>query len=234
MKIGQYTVCTIPFLFACTTSPPLISPSGSEGQEVTENLEQRITPDQEPATASQPLSPPSGSEGQELIENLKQRIMLDQGPAIASPPLSPPNGSEGQEVIENLEQRITPDQGPAIASPPLIPPSGSERQEVTENLEQRITPDQEPATASPPLSPASGSEHQEMTDKELPDANVPVRGMTQREVEQEFGAPQKKLYPVGNPPITRWIYPDYTVYFERQYLIRAVFSRMAGSTDPVQ
>ena len=202
---------------------------------MTENLEQRITPDQEPATASQPLSPPSGSEGQELIENLKQRIMLDQGPATASSTLEPTkrirgSGSDRKPGTTHHARS----RAPATASPPLSPPSGAERQEVTENLEQRITPDQEPATASPPLSPASGSERQEMTDKELPDANVPVRGMTQREVEQEFGAPQKKLYPVGNPPITRWIYPDYTVYFERQYLIRAVFSRMAGSTDPVQ
>ncbi len=32
---------------------------------------------------------------------------------------------------------------------------------------------------------------------------------------------------MGDPPITRWVYPDFTVYFEYQYVINAV-SHVAG------
>jgi len=51
---------------------------------------------------------------------------------------------------------------------------------------------------------------------------LPTRGMTMRQVEEQFGPPQEKRPPVGDPPITRWIYADYTVYFEYQYVIHAV------------
>lgn len=51
---------------------------------------------------------------------------------------------------------------------------------------------------------------------------MPGRGATMNQVEQHFGAPRKKLSPVGNPPITRWIYPNYTVYFEHEYVIDSV------------
>ncbi|GAB4302208.1 MAG: hypothetical protein Kow0096_23570 [Thiohalomonadaceae bacterium] len=54
---------------------------------------------------------------------------------------------------------------------------------------------------------------------------LPVRGMSMQQVETRFGAPQEKLPAVGKPPITRWIYPDYTVYFEHQYVIHSVPTR---------
>lgn len=54
-----------------------------------------------------------------------------------------------------------------------------------------------------------------------PDA-APTRGMTMREVEKRFGAPREKLPAVGKPPITRWKYAGYTVYFEFQYVIDSV------------
>ncbi len=53
----------------------------------------------------------------------------------------------------------------------------------------------------------------------------PSRGMTMAEVEQRFGAPRERLPAVGHPPITRWRYPKYTVYFEYQYVIDTVLKR---------
>jgi hypothetical protein len=50
----------------------------------------------------------------------------------------------------------------------------------------------------------------------------PMRGMSMSRVEQEFGAPTEQLPAVGDPPITRWVYPDFTVYFEYKYVIHAV------------
>ena len=34
----------------------------------------------------------------------------------------------------------------------------------------------------------------------------------------------EKLPEVGDPPIIRWIYPSYTVYFEYQYVINSVLN----------
>lgn len=51
---------------------------------------------------------------------------------------------------------------------------------------------------------------------------LPGRGMSMTQVEDRFGTPQQKLPEVGDPPIIRWIYPDFTVYFEYQYVIDAV------------
>ena len=53
----------------------------------------------------------------------------------------------------------------------------------------------------------------------------PKRGMTQASVEANFGAPQKTVAPVGDPPITRWEYPDFIVYFEYDRVIHAVTKR---------
>lgn len=46
--------------------------------------------------------------------------------------------------------------------------------------------------------------------------------MTMTEVEQKYGAPHEKLAAVGNPPITRWVYTRYVVYFERNLVIHTV------------
>jgi hypothetical protein len=50
----------------------------------------------------------------------------------------------------------------------------------------------------------------------------PAKGMTMKSVEAKFGAPQDRHEAVGNPPITRWDYPLFTVYFEHEYVIHAV------------
>lgn len=53
----------------------------------------------------------------------------------------------------------------------------------------------------------------------------PTRGMSMTQVENRFGQPTKRLPAVGHPPITRWKYPKYTVYFEYQYVIDTVIDR---------
>ncbi len=52
---------------------------------------------------------------------------------------------------------------------------------------------------------------------------MPQNGMTMKMVEKWFGAPSRKLPPVGDPPITRWEYPEYTVYFEYDRVITSVY-----------
>ena len=53
----------------------------------------------------------------------------------------------------------------------------------------------------------------------------PVRGMSMRKVERLFGEPKEKMLPAGKPPITRWVYEQFTVYFEGKYVIHAVHNR---------
>ena len=54
------------------------------------------------------------------------------------------------------------------------------------------------------------------------DDGRPTRGMTQERVEATFGAPSSRVAPVGDPPITRWEYADFIVFFEYDRVIHAV------------
>lgn len=53
----------------------------------------------------------------------------------------------------------------------------------------------------------------------------PQRGTTMPEVFAAYGEPAQTRDAVGEPPITRWIYPQYTVYFEYQSVIDVVVHR---------
>ena len=56
-------------------------------------------------------------------------------------------------------------------------------------------------------------------------AESPRRGTTMEAVRSRFGNPEQTRPAVGEPPITRWVYPDFTVYFERDRVIHAVARR---------
>jgi hypothetical protein len=50
----------------------------------------------------------------------------------------------------------------------------------------------------------------------------PKRGVTMTQVEAKFGAPVTKHDAVGLPPITRWDYASFSVFFEHDRVIDAV------------
>ena len=52
--------------------------------------------------------------------------------------------------------------------------------------------------------------------------DTPKRGVTMTQVEQKFGPPVTKHDAVGAPPITRWDYPGFSVFFEHDRVIHAV------------
>ena len=54
---------------------------------------------------------------------------------------------------------------------------------------------------------------------------TPQRGSTMTSVEQKFGAPSNKSSPVGNPPITKWFYPNFVVVFEHDKVLHAVITQ---------
>lgn len=66
----------------------------------------------------------------------------------------------------------------------------------------------------------------------------PKRGTLMSQVEARFGAPQQKLEPRGGqqpqwPVIHRWVYPEFTVYFEHSHVIDVVARRAApGEIGP--
>jgi len=53
----------------------------------------------------------------------------------------------------------------------------------------------------------------------------PTRGMSQDTVEQKFGIPESREAAVGDPPISRWEYKDFVVFFEYDKVIHAVVKR---------
>ena len=57
--------------------------------------------------------------------------------------------------------------------------------------------------------------------------DLPVNGLTMAEVRDRYGEPEDRSGPVGEPPITRWIYGDYSVYFEHDLVIESVLHHEA-------
>jgi len=53
----------------------------------------------------------------------------------------------------------------------------------------------------------------------------PTRGMSQTSVESKYGSPVAVTAAVGDPPITRWEYQDFVVFFEYDKVIHAVVKR---------
>jgi hypothetical protein len=59
-----------------------------------------------------------------------------------------------------------------------------------------------------------------------PQANdVVARGLSMDQVERRYGEPAQRIGAVGDPPISRWVYPQFVVYFEGQFVIHAVATR---------
>lgn len=56
---------------------------------------------------------------------------------------------------------------------------------------------------------------------------LPVRGESRNSVRRKFGEPAGSRGPVGRPPISTWVYPDFTVYFEYDLVITSVAAKDA-------
>lgn len=53
----------------------------------------------------------------------------------------------------------------------------------------------------------------------------PQRGLSMQQVAARYGEPSARMPAVGEPPIARWVYENYTVYFEGDRVIHAVARR---------
>ncbi|HVU80963.1 MAG TPA: hypothetical protein VHD89_03050 [Rhodanobacteraceae bacterium] len=82
--------------------------------------------------------------------------------------------------------------------------------------------------SAPLLLPATAhAESLRVKVKQEQQYNMPRRGMTMDQVRREYGAPLKVLATRGGsskhqPPIHRWEYSKYIVYFEYSHVIHSV------------
>ena len=53
-------------------------------------------------------------------------------------------------------------------------------------------------------------------------SGAPVRGDSAARVEGRLGEPLTQSPAVGSPPVSRWEYPDFTVYFESGVVLHTV------------
>jgi len=53
----------------------------------------------------------------------------------------------------------------------------------------------------------------------------PARGMNKATVVNRFGEPKDRIAAVGTPPISRWVYDNYIVFFEKDQVLHAVMRR---------
>lgn len=56
---------------------------------------------------------------------------------------------------------------------------------------------------------------------------LPTNGMSMAEVRARFGEPTTQENPVGEPPITRWDYQKWSVYFEYKLVLFTVLHKGA-------
>lgn len=54
------------------------------------------------------------------------------------------------------------------------------------------------------------------------DISLPERGLSTQEVLRRRGEPVRRHAAIGEPPISRWEYADYSVYFERDRVVHSV------------
>ena len=98
---------------------------------------------------------------------------------------------------------------------------------VTETVATPPTPTTAPvATTLPANAPAKTSKDPVKIGVGISATAVgPARGSTMDEVRTQAGDPQQEMAAVGEPPITRWVYNDYTVVFEYDRVVHVVAKR---------
>lgn len=55
--------------------------------------------------------------------------------------------------------------------------------------------------------------------------SLPVRGMSKSTVSSKYGQPSHKKSAIGEPPISRWDYPGYSVYFEYNVVLHTLVNK---------
>lgn len=72
-----------------------------------------------------------------------------------------------------------------------------------------------------------GEQHQE-----LKHISKPERGQSKTLVEQRYGEPVQRYAARGTPPISRWEYPGFVVFFEFDHVIHSVIKHRPNPETP--
>ena len=51
---------------------------------------------------------------------------------------------------------------------------------------------------------------------------MPKRGISMDDVLSQFGEPDERYGPVGEPPISEWVYGSFRVYFEHEIVFHSI------------
>jgi len=51
---------------------------------------------------------------------------------------------------------------------------------------------------------------------------LPKRGISMERVLEKYGEPDKRYGPIGDPPITEWVYGSFRVYFEYEIVLHSI------------
>lgn len=63
--------------------------------------------------------------------------------------------------------------------------------------------------------------------------HLPARGISMDRVRSQWGNPASEHAAVGQPPITRWDYPSFSVYFEYNHVVHAVVHHRHVDSTPL-
>ena len=64
--------------------------------------------------------------------------------------------------------------------------------------------------------------------KSAPQVDTPRNGLTMAQVRQQYGEPANTVAAVGEPPISRWEYTGFSVFFENDLVLHSVTQHPAN------
>lgn len=112
--------------------------------------------------------------------------------------------------------------GAVAQEPAAAPPVEVEKApQVEAPAQSQSTTQPAPSTAQPAPEPAATATP---APRSAP-IETPARGSTMDRVKAKFGQPSQEVPAVGQPPISRWEYPGYIVYFEYDKVLHTVVAR---------
>lgn len=137
---------------------------------------------------------------------------------LAAAPLAVWSQNEGDPALP-VESSATVEEIPPPGED-MPPPDEAIRVEEGAPLEERLPEERRPAAAvrergdvlTMPDSP-----------REVPPRRaLPYHGLSMSDVERQYGAPHNRHPAVGQPPITRWDYDGFSVFFEHRTVLHSV------------
>lgn len=180
---------------------------------------------------AQPASPAMATEAPTTDPALAASPIAGAAAPAATAPAQPA-APAAEPALQASPVADTPPTTPVMVAP--IPSSAPEQpaapsaETAPATATEAATPDAAPQQTQgdvldmPKMAPAAPKKKSASGPISIEVDGMPGRGSSMTQVEKHFGAPRQKLAPVGEPPITRWIYSDYTVYFEHEYVIHSV------------